>query len=109
MDVLFLNGEDCHVGDKLVAAWENRYPTYSRNGACRLPRVKQALKGWKKAAPGGSCLPLPFLVAVGMAIAMAWAGAKDCALQLLVSFVCYLRPVESMSIHPEDIVVPAGG
>ena len=28
MDVLFLNGEDCHVGDQLVAAWENRFPIY---------------------------------------------------------------------------------
>jgi hypothetical protein len=104
-DMMFLDNKGAGEGEKTLAAveWEKS----SLKG--HLPRARVALKGWRKERPHGSRLPLPKLVAYGMAMYMIGMGGKDgrtMGLKLLADFDMYLRPSESLAIKGRDVVAP---
>ena len=57
-DALYMEGEDCNCGQKLLAALELEMPEWHREGVLKLPRFRRALKGWRKLAPPQTRLPL---------------------------------------------------
>ena len=70
---LFLSGETCSFGQKLQAALEYVRPETARDGSLRLPRVKRALKGWRKLSPAQCRLPmLEFLKSALSGVFCTW-------------------------------------
>ena len=58
-DFQFVDGEGCHVGEKLKAALD-AWATVSRDRGClHLSRYKRVLRSWKKNATKQSRLPMP--------------------------------------------------
>lgn len=102
MDFLYASGKSSHEGEKLLAALEFRYVQFKN----MTPRSKRALKGWRKAAPPSSRLPLPRLLMVGMTMQMLAEGLTDMALLMLVAFDLYLRPGEAIELCQRHVVPP---
>eukprot|EP00438_Fugacium_kawagutii_P002019 Skav214231 [mRNA] locus=scaffold1133:6956:10370:+ [translate_table: standard] len=102
LDVLFLDGGTAAEGEKVVAAME--FSQIQLKGT--LLRCKRALKGWRRERPPQSRLPLPRLIACGMAMILASQGKKLMALKLMVDHDTYLRPGESIELRGRDVVPP---
>ena len=108
LDDLYLQGLDSGAGSIIHAALCLERPEVGRNGVQSLPGAALALKGFRLAAPGGSRLPLPFLIVAGMSMALLAGRNASMALRLLVTFALYLRPSEADSILVKDLVRPVG-
>lgn len=72
LDLLYLDGKSASEGEKTVAALE--FHQIALKG--HLPRSKRALRGWRKAVPPSSRLPMPRPVMFGL------------AMNLLFTFTC---------------------
>ncbi|CAE7197381.1 prfA [Symbiodinium pilosum] len=104
-DILFQEGHGVSVGEKSLAAVE--YKWHQVKGT--LLRSRRALRGWRKEVPPKSRLPLPRLVAFGMAMRMLSLQLRAMALLLLLSFDVYLRPGEGLTLKAKNLVSPVRG
>eukprot|EP00435_Cladocopium_sp_Y103_P017954 s440_g4.t1 len=102
LDVMFLENRSAAEGEKTVAAVE--FMNISLKG--QLARSKRALRGWRKERPPQSRLPLPRLVACGMASIMVAENKKLMGLKLMADHDTYLRPGESIDLRGKDIIPP---
>ena len=105
LDVMFLDNRSAAEGEKVVAAVE--FNNLKLKGC--LVRSKRALRGWRKERPPQSRLPLPRLVAAGMAMVLASQGLKSMALKVMLDHDTYLRPGESIDIRCKDVIPPVAG
>lgn len=105
LDVMFVDGKSASEGEKTVAAAE--YMSTTLKG--KLVRSRRALKGWRKERPACSRLPLPRLIAAGMAMKMISSGRRLMGLKLMVDHDAYLRPGEPIDIAKKDVVRPVKG
>ena len=71
-----------------------------------LFHCKRALRGWRKEKPAQSRLPLPRMIAAGMAMILCAWGKRLMSLKLMVDHDTYLRPGESIDLIGRDIVPP---
>jgi integrase len=71
----------------------------------RLPRSAAALKGWARLVPPRRYPPMPWAVAIVLALTMTICGYFCDAVSLLLSFRCYLRVGEMSSLRCRDVVV----
>ena len=53
----FLMGDQAFVGEKTMAAFQDKFPDVSKFGVRKTPRAHRALKGWRKLAPPRSRVP----------------------------------------------------
>lgn len=102
LDVMFLEGKSAAEGEKVVASIE--FHNINLKGS--LVRAQRALRGWRKERPPQSRLPLPRLIASGMAMILMGEGKKLMALKLMVDHDTYLRPGESIELKGRDVVAP---
>ncbi|CAK0868150.1 unnamed protein product, partial [Prorocentrum cordatum] len=96
-------------GAKAMAAVKFFRPQFSRAGGLSLPRAAQALKGWKRLAPGRARLPLPWEVVSLIALELVAAGFWAMAAWVAITSHCYLRPSELGRATPEMIIAPTPG
>ena len=104
-DILFQEGHGVSVGEKSLAAVE--YHWHKVKGT--LLRSRRALRGWRKAVPPKSRLPLPRVVAFAIAMRMLSLQLRAMALLVLVSFDVYLRPGEGLTLKVKNLVRPVRG
>lgn len=102
LDLMFLDGRFPAEGENVVASVE--FNNIRLKG--KLVRCKRALKGWRKEKPPQSRLPLPRLVAAGMAMVMVSQGQRLMGLKLMLDHDTYLRPGESIELKAKDVVAP---
>ena len=102
LDVMFLENRSAAEGEKTVAAVE--FNDVSLKG--QLVRCKRALRGWCKERPPHSRVPLPRLLACGMAMILISKGQRLMGLKLLADHDTYLRPGESIDLRKKDIIPP---
>ena len=102
LDCLFLEGKTASEGEKTVAALEFHELKFKHH----MPRSRRALKGWRKAVPPQSRLPLPRLAMFGIAMQMLANNLKAMALMTIISFDLYLRPGEALDIRKRNVVPP---
>ena len=70
MDTLYMEGKGPHEGEKTLAAVE--FKLHYMKG--KLVRARRCLKGWRKAMPPQSRLPMPRLAMFGVAMVLAAKG-----------------------------------
>ena len=71
LDVMFLGNHSAAEGEKVVAATE----FFNLHLKGTLFHCKRALRGWRKEKPAQSRLPLPRMIAAGMAMILcAWGN-----------------------------------
>ena len=105
LDVMFVEGRSANEGEKVVASVE--YHLLESKGT--LAHSRRALRGWRKEKPPQSRLPLPALLAEGMAMVLLGQGRQLKAIKLLVDHDTYLRPGESIDLRGKGLVVPIMG
>jgi hypothetical protein len=106
LNVLYFQGLAAADGSKMVAAIKFAMPEFSRRGDASLPRSLRAVKCWTKKAPARQRLPLPRCLACLIAALLAQRGAPAMGLCIMLSFTCYLRPKEAMSLRVNQLVPP---
>ena len=102
LDVMFLGNHSAAEGEKVVAATE----FFNLHLKGTLFHCKRALRGWRKEKPAQSRLPLPRMIAAGMAMILCAWGKRLMSLKLMVDHDTYLRPGESIDLKGRDIVPP---
>ena len=102
LDVMFLGNHSAAEGEKVVAATE----FFNLHLKGTLFHCKRALRGWRKEKPAQSRLPLPRMIAAGMAMILCAWGKRLMSLRLMVDHDTYLRPGESIDLKGRDIVPP---
>lgn len=105
-DILYLNGEGCNYGDKLLAALEFERPEFAREGKVHLPRYRRALKGWRRMAPTQTRLPMIEFIKGAISGVLLKRGRRSMALFNEVTFSTYARPGELLRVCAEDFVKP---
>ena len=106
-DDQYLQGESADIGSKTMAAWADKHLDYSRGGIHKLPLATRALQGWRKAAPGSSRLPLPFVLTCGIIMVLLWRRLHEHAVRTALMFTAYLRPGEAQRMRATDLVSPS--
>ena len=107
MNFAFFQGRASADGSKLVAAVKHvrRLPMRTK----LFPRACRAVKGWKKLAPPGSRLPLPWEVVCLIAKWMVDNNMRHQAELVMMLFIFYLRPKELFSLLGCQLVRPVQG
>ena len=111
LDHLYLEGHESGAENKLVVAVEKLSPALAKEGKARLPRVRAALKGFKRMAPSQSREPAPQVWASAIAGVLLHKKKGSMALMVMLMFSTYVRPSEAFSIHPSQVLLhpPSGG
>ncbi|CAK0839605.1 unnamed protein product, partial [Prorocentrum cordatum] len=109
MDQEYSFGELAQRGTKGLAAVKYFRPQFAKSGGLSLPRSAQALKGWKRLAPGRARLPLPWEVVALIALELLLTGFWAMAAWTIITFHCYLRPSELQRVTAEMLVPPVPG
>lgn len=109
LDHLYLEGHESGAGNKLIAAVEKLNSSLSKEGRIRLPRVRAALKGYKRLAPSKSRSPAPQIWAAAVAGVLLRKDRPSMALMVMLMFSTYVRPSEAFSIRPDQILPPPRG
>ena len=103
-DVLYLDGESCNFGQKLLASLEFVRPEAARAGKLQLPRFKKSLKGWRRLAPTQTRLPMPEFLKSSISGILIHFGKREMALFNEVGFSTYARPGELLRMKAVDFV-----
>eukprot|EP00434_Breviolum_minutum_P018993 symbB.v1.2.016746.t1/scaffold1277.1/size127245/10 len=103
MDTLYQEGKQASEGEKTLASFEFHFVNHKG----RMVRSRRALKGWRKAYPPSSRLPLPRLLMWGMVMQLIYEGYRQMALMTMAAFWMYLRPGEAHELCGKHVVAPA--
>ncbi len=108
-DHQFLDGEQCHVGEKLKAALDEWATQHHPRGVLTLPRFRRVLRSWKKNGPKRSRLPQPLEYNMLVTHRLATCGHRSMGLYHTGLFVTYLRPSAFLRLMLADVVPPVAG
>ena len=103
----FLMGDQAYVGEKTMAAFQDKYPAFNKFGWRKTPRAHRALKGWRKLAPPRSRVPRALALWCAICAELCRKGLHQMAVYVLISVECYLRPSEGVRLRALDLVEPA--
>ena len=105
-DFQFLDGEGCHVGEKLKAALD-AWATVSRDRGCiSMQRFRRVLRAWKKNAPKQSRLPMPEEFAFLISAGLCFHHSYEMGLYHIGLFCSFLRPSALLNMCLSDVVPP---
>ena len=91
LETLYFEGHNHASGDRLMAALEYR-DTQIKKGRRTVPkRARDALREFRRLAPGLSRAPLPWVALTALVGAALHINEELFALALVVQFCCYLR------------------
>ncbi len=100
----FLAGKDHNAGAKLLSAMGFFRPSLRNlRQSGLLPRVRLALQGWSRVAPGVPRLPLPWPVLSGLCAVLISMDCRASALACFTAADAYLRPGELLWLSSEDV------
>jgi integrase len=69
----------------------------------QLPLARRSMRGYMRSAPSTSYPPMPWTVVVAMAMWFAGKGQLRLSIAVMLSFDCYLRSGELLSLTTTDI------
>jgi integrase len=102
MDSMFLEGRGVNEGEKVLAAVEFHHCVLKG----RMARSRKALRGWRKEVPPQSRIPIPMIIAYGLAMVLLSRKKFNMALKAILDFDTYMRPGESLDLRKRNIVAP---
>ena len=91
---------------RLLAALCYIRPALGRPKDMMTPLAKQALRGWKRLAPGFSRLPLAWEMIAGLAMQLLANDRYMCAAGVLLCVIFYLRPGEMHKLRVRSLTAP---
>ncbi|CAK0825859.1 unnamed protein product, partial [Prorocentrum cordatum] len=106
LGAIYLQGYEASSGDKLLGALKFMRSGGPRPLALPLTRMRRALRGFRKAAPGASRFGLPWEWTAAIAGTLLATKRRDAALCLLTAHDTYSRPGEITDLQVGDVVLP---
>jgi len=103
---LYLNGELPHVGENILAAVMDKYPSYGKYGNLRVPASWRALRGWRRLSPAKSRKPYPAPLWRSIAVRLIVRGHFRMGLFVLLSLTTYCRPGGLFLMKKCDLIPP---
>ncbi|CAK0874147.1 unnamed protein product, partial [Prorocentrum cordatum] len=107
LDAIYLQGYEASSGDKLLGALKFMRSGGPRPLALPLTRMRRALRGFRKSAPGASRFGLPWEWTAAIAGTLLATKRRDAALCLLAAHDTYSRPGEITDLQVGDVALPA--
>ena len=104
-DAAFLEGRPAAGGQKMYAAYCDRFPARGRLGQ-PLARVRRSLTAWRRLVPAFGRIAPAFPMICGIVTELVRAGQRQMALATLVTMSAYLRPGEMHALRGCDMVRP---
>ena len=108
-EAMYFEGHNHHIGDSLLSALEYRDRRIKKGGKLCPLRAREALRGFRRLAPGLSRAPLPEIALHALVGAAISLGQLDFGLALLVQFCGYLRPAELLNLKGRQIILAVQG
>ncbi|CAE8724300.1 unnamed protein product [Polarella glacialis] len=102
-------GSQSHLGNRVMAAFLDRFPEYGRLGSRKTPRAWRALKGWRKLTPGKSRKAHALAVWAAISWRMVVRQQVLMAIFNLVQVSTYARPGELIRLTRSSLVPPTPG
>ena len=109
LDTMYLDGAHLSLGQRMFASVLFFRAGLSKAGGARMPLCRRALKGWKRLAPAGSRLGIPFEVMSMLVMWMWYHNLWEEGLLTWLTFEMYYRPNEPLSLRAQDLVPPVTG
>ena len=109
MEEVFKRGQHIQRGSRLMGIIMFFNPIFGTGGNMTLPFASNALRRWRREAPGRTRLPLPWEVVCLAALQLVHMGMFTTGLYVMLCFTAYLRPSEPFSISGRQIVEPMPG
>lgn len=106
LDFRWLEGDLSYVGERLLGSLLFHRPELLSMGKTGLARLRRAIKGFAKACPPRSRVPLPWERTAALAAIMHRNGKRPSAVALLTSFDTYIRPGALMQLQVGDVLRP---
>ena len=105
LDWMFFEGLLVGEGDKLVASISFFFPKLKSHPEWPV-RLKAALAGWNRRAPGRSMAPLPINAVYAIVGALLHLRRFWSAAFVVLQFITYMRPGEVESLKVSQIIAP---
>ena len=105
-DFQFLDGEGCHVGEKLKAALEAWATGGRERGCIPMPRYRRCLRSWKRNAPKRSRLPMPIEFMLLISAALYFPRSYEKGLFRIGLFCTFIRLSALLRLCLEEVVPP---
>ena len=102
-DLKLAEGRPVGECEKVMAAVVHARPGLE---AAALPRVRRALRGYRKLVPAKSRYPLAECLVSGLCSVLMSMGEPSMALLVLISCYAYLRPGEARGLKVSHVVAP---
>ena len=109
LDHEYLKGEHLSRGNHVFASVLYFAPKLSKSGGGRMVKTRQALRGWKRLAPSGSRLAMPFEVMALIVVTLMEWELREEALLVLLTFEMYYWLGEPHTIRAADLIPPVRG
>ena len=103
----FMKGNPASSGERLPSAGMDKYPSFGRHGARKLPKTWRSLQGWQRLSPGRS--RQPGVRAVWSGIACRLARPAFHGLLVMTRLLSFARPGELLRMIQCDLVPPLRG
>ena len=103
---LFFKGSPSGIGRTVLATVCHCRPDWVLCLRSDVGRIKQALKGWERLAPGNSKDPLPWILVLALASELNQHGHFEMSTATLLATDAYLRPGEIESLKGDSLVLP---
>ena len=106
LESLYFEGANHDAGDRLMSALEYRDRRLRKGAELDMHKVREALRGFRRLAPGLSRAPLPYVALCGIIGAAVSINRRDFGLALLIQFCGYFRPSELLAITADRLIPP---
>ena len=105
-DHLFFKGSPSGIGRTVLASVCHCRPDWALCLRSDVGRIKKALKGWERLAPGNSKDPSPWIIVLAFASELHQHGHFEMSTATLLATDAYLRPGEIGSLKGNSLVPP---
>jgi hypothetical protein len=105
----YLAGSQSHLGNRVMAAFLDRWPEFGRLGKRKTPRAWRALKGWRRLTPGKSRKAHALPVWAAITWRMVMRRQARMGIFNLVQVSTYTRPGELIRLNRSSLIPPTKG
>ncbi|CAE8626378.1 unnamed protein product, partial [Polarella glacialis] len=105
----YLAGSQAHLGNRVMAAFLDRWSEFGRLGKRKTPRAWRALKGWRRLTPGKNRKVHALPVWAAITWRMIVRRQVRMGIFILVQVSTYARPGELIRLTRNSLIPPTQG
>ena len=95
----FMKGNPASSGERLLSVWMDKYPSFGRHGARKLPKTWRSFQGWQYVSPGRSRKLLVRAVWSGIACRLVEQGQHSMGRLVMTGLLSCARPGDPLRMR----------